>query len=138
MLMVIVIVSLMVLIAYPKVSSAMITTNVRGARTTLANMFAKARTVATSGSRRTAVRFNGNQVYVTAAPRMNPGAGTIDTVGAVENLNAVYGVSVSAGADSIGFDPRGIRGIGAAAVTITVAKNGHTESVVVNSMGKVQ
>jgi Tfp pilus assembly protein FimT len=136
MLMVIVIISIMVLIAYPKVSSAMVQNNVRGARTTLANMFATARAVATQTSRQTRLVFNGNRVWVVASPRLT-GAGTFDTVGAIENLNAVYGVTVTSPVDSIKFDPRGLAAGFGVPVTFKVAKSGHTDSIVVDGLGRV-
>ena len=105
-LMAIVIVAMLVLIGFPKVSSAMVKTNVRGARTTLANMFTKARTVATQTNRKTRLKFNGNQVWIVASPRLLPGAGTVDTIGPVENLNTLYGVTVTSPVDSVTFERR--------------------------------
>ena len=139
MLMAIVIVGAVTLILFPKMTSAMVKVDVRGARTTLANVVAKARAAATTTSRQTAVRVVGNRVMVTARPRLTPaGAGTIDTLGGVQDLNALYGVSVSpgSGGDSIPFDPRGIRSLGGT-VKITVARSGHTDSVVIDPLGRV-
>lgn len=137
MLMVIVIVGMLVLIGFPKVSSAMVKTNVRGARTTLANMFTKARTVATQTNRKTRLKFNGNQVWIVASPRLLPGAGTVDTIGPVENLNTLYGVAVTSPVDSITFDPRGLAAGFGATSTLKVAKSGHTDSIVVDGLGRV-
>ena len=65
----VIIVSVMSLMAYPRVNSAMIKSNLRGGRTRLANMFATARAAATQNSRTGAyVKFNGNTAVVTAAP----------------------------------------------------------------------
>lgn len=138
-LLVIVIVSILVLIGYPKVSSAMIKTNVRGARTTLANMFSKARAAATQTNRRTRLVFNGNRVWIVASPRTLPGAGTADTIGPVENLNTLYGVTVtsSPAVDSVKFDPRGLAAGFGATSTLKVAKSGHTDSIVVDGLGRV-
>lgn len=136
-LMAIVIVALLVLIGFPKVSSAMIKTNVRGARTTLANMFTKARTVATQTNRKTRLKFNGNQVWIVASPRLLPGAGTVDTIGPVENLNTLYGVTVTSPVDSVTFDPRGLAAGFGASSTLKVAKSGHTDSIVVDGLGRV-
>ena len=66
----VVIVGVMSLMAYPRVSRSMIKSDLRGGRTRLANMFATARAAATQNSRTiTYVRFNGNTAVVTAKPR---------------------------------------------------------------------
>jgi prepilin-type N-terminal cleavage/methylation domain-containing protein len=135
-LLAIVIVGILALIGYPKVSRGLVKTDVRGARTTLANMFARARTAATTGNRKTAVQFAGNQVLVTASPRLTAG-GSIDTVGAVQDLHAVYGVTVATTLDSFAFDPRGIRDLGAGSVTVSVARSGYKDSVVVDALGRI-
>lgn len=137
-LLVIVIISILVLISYPKISSAMVKTNVRGARTTLANMFSKARTAATQTNRKTRLVFSGNRVWIVASPRL-AGAGTADTIGPVENLNTIYGVTVtsSPAVDSVKFDPRGLAAGFGATSTLKVAKSGHTDSIVVDGLGRV-
>ena len=138
MLMVILIISMLVLISYPKISSAMVKTNVRGARTTLANMFSKARTAATQSNRKTRLKFGGNRVWIVASPRLVALAGsTVDTIGPVENLNTVYGVSVTSPVDSVTFDPRGLAAGFGATSTLKVAKSGHTDSLVVDGLGRV-
>jgi hypothetical protein len=71
-----------------------------------------------------------------ATPRLT-GAGTFDTVGAIENLNAVYGVTVTSPVDSIKFDPRGLATGFGVPVTFKVAKSGHTDSIVVDGLGRV-
>jgi prepilin-type N-terminal cleavage/methylation domain-containing protein len=137
-LLAVVIVSVLVLIGYPKVSRAMAKTDVRSARTALANMFAKARAAATQSSRKTALRFNGNQVLVTAKPRLVAvGGSNIDTVGTVLNLNTLYGVTVTPGIDSVGFDPRGLGTNFRLGETFSVARDGHTDSVTIDGLGRV-
>lgn len=137
-LLAVVIVGVLALIGYPKVSRALVQTDVRSARTALANMFAKARASATQGSRATALRFDGNQVLVTAKPRMtSDGVSVIDTVGTVQNLYAVYGVTISSDVDSIGFDPRGLGSNFGSETTILVARSGHSESITIDGLGRV-
>ena len=138
MLMAVVIVGALVLIGYPKVSRAMVTTDVRSASTALANMFAKARAAATQGSRKTAVVFNGNQVLVTAKPRLvASGGSTIDTVGGVMDLHTLYGVTVSPGVDSVAFDPRGLGSNFGSSKSFIVARSGHSESITIDGLGRV-
>ena len=137
-LLAVVIVSILVLIGYPKVSRAMAQTDVRSAQTALANMFAKARAAATQGSRKTALMFDGNQVLVTAKPRLvSDGVSAIDTVGTVMNLNALYGVTVTPGVDSVAFDPRGLGSNFGTTTTFSVARGGHTDSVTIDGLGRV-
>jgi len=139
-LIVIVIVGILVLIGYPKVSTAMVTTNVRGARTTIVNMIAKARAVATQSSRRSAqLEFVGNTVMITATPRVVFLLGsTKDTVGTMQNLNAIYGVTVTPPGAPIKFDPRGIGSGFGTSSTISVTKSGKTQTIQIDMLGRVQ
>jgi hypothetical protein len=66
-----------------------------------------------------------------------PGVGTVDTIGPVENLNTLYGVAVTSPVDSITFDPRGLAAGFGATSTLKVAKSGHTDSIVVDGLGRV-
>jgi prepilin-type N-terminal cleavage/methylation domain-containing protein len=138
----IVVVSLLALIGYPRAVNAIATTNVRAARTTVINMIAKARTVATQTNRRSAqIEFTGNKVVVTATPRLVSLAGSSkDTVAPVRDLNAMYGVTVTStlGVNGvIAFDPRGI-GIGLGASSqISLTKSGKTQMFTVDKLGRV-
>ena len=135
-LIVVVLIGAVALIGWPKVASGLAKNNLRSSRTTLANMFVKARAVATQQNRRTSVDFNGNNVVVTASPRKLAGVGTVDTVGAVEKLDLLYGVSVSAPVSSVAFDPRGFRSLGASSKFV-VTRNGKRDSIMVDALGKV-
>lgn len=132
------IVSLLVLIGIPKFNEAMATQNVRGARTMMVNLVAKARAAATQGNRRTRLVTNGNRAWIVATPRVTPVAGsTFDTVGVVENLNSRYGVALTrVNADSIKFDPRGMSW-GGIVDTMRMTKSGHTDWLAIDAMGRV-
>jgi prepilin-type N-terminal cleavage/methylation domain-containing protein len=138
-LIVVVLLGLMVLIGLPKISSAMVRTDVRGARTTVVNMVAKARAASVQSNRITWVKINGTFVYVGATPRLLPaGLSTTDTIGAVQDLAELYGVAV-AGEDSIQFDPRGFgTGFIAAGETITVSRDGHSSIITIDGLGRVR
>jgi prepilin-type N-terminal cleavage/methylation domain-containing protein len=137
MLIVVVLIGIVTLIGFPKVSSGLAKSNLRSSRTTLANMFAKARAVATQGNRRTWVNFNGNNVVVTASPRAVVLAGsTVDTVGAVEKLDLLYGVTLTAPVTSVAFDPRGFGSLGTSR-TFVVARNSKRDSIIVDGLGRV-
>jgi prepilin-type N-terminal cleavage/methylation domain-containing protein len=141
MLIVIMIIGILVLIGYPKVSRAMATTNVRGARTTIVNMIAKARAVATQSNRQSAqLEFVGNSVLVTAQPRASLVNGTKDTVAGVQNLNTIYGVTVNTGGiAAVVFDPRGIgTGFNSTGSDILISKSGKTQTIHIDMLGRVK
>jgi prepilin-type N-terminal cleavage/methylation domain-containing protein len=140
-LIVVVLLGLMVVIGLPKVSSAMVRTDLRGARTTLVNTVAKARAASVQSNRITWVKVNGNFVHVGATPRLVvDGVSTTDTVGAVQDLAELYRVAVVAGGpDSIQFDPRGFgNGFTAAADTIFLSRDGHTSFIAIDGLGRVR
>jgi prepilin-type N-terminal cleavage/methylation domain-containing protein len=136
----VVVLSLLCLIGFPKLRSAMARNNVRASRTQLVNMVAKARASATITNRRTWLRIKGNQAVIMARPRAVFLAGSdADTIGVVEDLNSRYGTTITTfNNDSVGFDPRGF-GLwsGNTSYNIKVAKSGYTDSVVVDSKGRV-
>lgn len=137
-LIVVVLLGLIVLVAYPKMSSAMLRNDVRSARTAMVNLVAKARAGATQGNRATWIKFEGNSAYVIARPRRLPTPGSnADTLGAVENLAEAYGVALAADVDSIQFDPRGIgTGFGSAA-TIMVSHGSYSDAITIDALGRV-
>jgi prepilin-type N-terminal cleavage/methylation domain-containing protein len=140
-LIVIVILGILVVAAYPRVGQALVKNDVRSARTTLANTFARARAVAMQRSHSASVDFNGNNIAVTAGPRTVPsGLSTVDTIGGVQNLNALYGVTVSLSQSvtSVDYDPRGFAGgLGTTPLTIVVSRSGKRDSVSLDYLGRV-
>ena len=139
MLVALVVVSLVLLIGLPKFSSAMTSQNLRGARTTVINMLAKARAASTETNRLTWLKVSGNKAWILARPRTVAVAGSnADTLGVVEDLSKRYGATVVMSRDSIGFDPRGIASeLGGGPVTLTVTKSSHSEVVTIDALGRV-
>lgn len=139
-LVVVVVLGLLVLIGFPKMSSALVRNDLRGARTSVINLVAKARAVAAQSNRRTWIKFEGNTAYVLARPRLTVGGAGIDpadTVGAIQNLADVYAVALTADVDSIQFDPRGFgSGFGANA-TIVLARGGYNSTITIDGLGRV-
>lgn len=133
---VVVIIGAMLLIAWPKVASGLAKNNLRSSRTTLANMFARARTVATQTNRRTSINFNGNNVVVTASPRTLAGAGTVDSMGGVAKLYELYGVTLTAPVTSVAYDPRGFATLGTLR-TFVVVRNSTRDSIMVDGLGRI-
>jgi len=134
-LIVVVVLGLIMVIGYPKVGAAMGKTDLRSARTTVINLVATARAASVQTNRPTWIKFEGNKAYVLARPRKKAGAGTADTVGTVQDLSAQYKVTVAPVLDSIQFDPRGF-GV-SLADTVTLTRNGHTETVRLDGLGRV-
>jgi prepilin-type N-terminal cleavage/methylation domain-containing protein len=134
----VVILGILVVAVYPRVGQVMVKNDVRSARTTLANTFAKARAVAMQRSRSASVNFNGNNIAVTAKPRTIPdGLSTMDTIGAVQNLNALYGVTVSAPVGSVDYDPRGFAGgLSGTPLVFVVSRSGKRDSVSLDYLGR--
>jgi prepilin-type N-terminal cleavage/methylation domain-containing protein len=138
MMIVVVIASLLVLVGLPRLRQALAQSNVRGARTTVVNMLARARAGATQSGRQTWLKFSGNTAIVLARPRRNAGAGDADTLGAIQNLSTQYGVTLTTNTDSIQFDPRGLSsGFVATGATITVAKGSHSNQIKVDGLGRI-
>ena len=122
-----------------QVHHAMTAQNLRGSRTTVVNMLAKARAASTETNRLTWLKVSGNKAWILARPRTVAAAGSnADTLGVVEDLNKRYGTTVAMSRDSIGFDPRGIASeLGGGAVTLTVTKSSHSEVVTIDALGRV-
>ena len=136
-MLVVTILGIVVLIGYPRMSAGMTSTNVRGARTTLINLVAKARTAATQNNRIALLKIEGNNAFVLMRPRLLPGAGNADTLGAVERLGDSYGVTLTAAIDSVRFDPRGLGTGFGTGTTFLVSRNGRTETIMIDGLGRV-
>jgi prepilin-type N-terminal cleavage/methylation domain-containing protein len=137
-MLVITILGVVMLVGYPRVRDGMTSSNVRGARTTLINLLAKARTSATQINRNTWLKIAGNDAFILARPRLVTAAGSdADTLGPVERLGASYGVTVTGEIDSIGFDPRGMGTGFGAGTTFLVSRDGKTETIRVDGLGRV-
>ena len=136
-LIVVVVLGLMTLIAFPRMSAAMSRSDLRSARTTMINLVVMARVASMQSNRVTWVKVEGNSAYVGATPRLTPVAGsTADTVGVIHDLGEAYGVTL-AGVDSIRFDPRGFGAGFGALGTITLSRDGHSEIITIDGLGRV-
>jgi prepilin-type N-terminal cleavage/methylation domain-containing protein len=137
-MMVVTILGAVTLIGYPRMRDGMTRTNVRGARTTLINLLSKARTAATQTNRITLLKIEGNNAFVLARPRLvADGVSNADTLGPVEPLGDIYGVTVTAAIDSVRFDPRGLGTGFGGGTDFLVSKNGKTETIRVDGLGRV-
>jgi Tfp pilus assembly protein FimT len=136
MLIAVVLIGIISLIAFPKVSNALAKNNLRSARVTMANMFGKARATAVGTNKKTWLNFTGNNVYVTTEINPPVAGNSRDTVGTVQRLDVVYGVTLTPGAATVAYDPRGFATTGGT-LNFVVAKSGKRDSVRVDGLGRI-
>lgn len=138
MLIVVVIIGVMLGIGFPKLRTGMINNNVRAARTALINMIAGARNAGSQTNRSTWVKIEGNRAVVMARPPFSTAGGrTADTIGPVQNLGQLYGVTVTASpADSFRFNPT-LTSLDVVGTTFTISRSGRVETVAVDGLGRV-
>jgi Tfp pilus assembly protein FimT len=131
-----VIIGLVAAYAVPRLTGGAAKSNVRSARGHIISLYAKARAGAIETSRSTTLNFDANQAWVTATPRLAAGAGTVDTLGQVDNLNSRYGVTITwSPSAQLTIDPRGF---GSTTVTtVWVTRSGVTDSMVVSGFGRL-
>jgi Tfp pilus assembly protein FimT len=130
-------IGIMLSIGFPKLRSGMINNNVRGARTALINMIAGARNAGSQTNRSTWVKVEGNRAVVLARPRrdlVNTGATNADTIGPVQNLGQLYGVTITP--DSFRFNPT-LTSFDIVGKTFTITRSGRVETVTVDGLGRV-
>ncbi len=123
-------------LALPSLSRAVSRQGAWNARAAAISMYARARTSALETGRPTTLAWTGNVGLITATPRLSTGAGTLDTIGPVQNFNMIYGVAVSGTpGTSLTIDPRGLGTSGS--TTLFFARNSVTDSVMVTGYGRV-
>lgn len=136
-LLVIAILGITALIGLPRMSAGMTSASVRGARTTLINLLARTRIAATQSNRIAVLKIEGNNAVILLRPRLLPGVGNADTLGAVARLGDTHGVTVTATIDSVRFDPRGLATGFGTGTTFLVSRNGTTETIRIDALGRV-
>src|SRR5690348_1117413 len=91
----IIIASVIAALGFPKIHTALDKTNVRAARVDVATFTAIARSAAVQRGCRAVIHFvsgSSASLWVTVCPRYAPGAGTVDTLAAIDNLVKRYNV----------------------------------------------
>ena len=133
---VIVVAGLLFLIGLPRLRDAVARNNVYQARVAVSALYARARAVSIEQGRLGYLARNGNRITVLV--RVAPtGAAWADTIGVVEDLNARYGVTVTATDDTIRFDPRGF-GMNDTPESIAVSRDGIADTVFISAFGRIQ
>jgi prepilin-type N-terminal cleavage/methylation domain-containing protein len=131
LLIVVLVIGMVTLFAFPRAGAVLDHVQVRGARTAIVNKLNATRIAARSSNRVAVLRLAGNSLWL----ELNAMSGTSKTVlpGGV-GLNSSYGVTVS-GPDSVKFDPRGLSQSGTQ--TYLVSRNGWSDSVTINGYGRI-
>jgi prepilin-type N-terminal cleavage/methylation domain-containing protein len=135
LLLVVVIIGILVALASPKLRGAWFRTEVINARNAMANLYTTARLTALQTGRTVTFQRVGNLVLITANPRLVEVSGsTIDTVGAVVDLNDRYGVTVGGTAPSVTVYPKGLGGV---AFEWTVTRAEFADTLEVSAFGRI-
>ena len=141
MAIVLVLIGIIAMIGFPKIRTALDKTNVRSARVSISSFAAEARAAGAQRGCRAVIHFISgvtSRAWVTACPRRQPGAGTVDTVAMIDDVGARFSVQMTITRDSVQYDPRGLSMDNATTIvrfTGNVAAN--TDSVVINPLGRV-
>lgn len=141
MAIVLVLIGIIAMIGFPKIRTALDKTNVRSARVSISSFVAEARAAAAARGCHAVIHFVAgatSRAWVTACPRQQPGAGVVDTVAMIDDVDARFNVGMTFTRDSVQYDPRGLSMDNATTIvrfTGNIAAN--TDSVVINTLGRV-
>ncbi|MGH7646128.1 MAG: pilus assembly FimT family protein [Gemmatimonadales bacterium] len=111
--------------------------SVRGARRAFITHLARARATAVQRGCSAVLHMDAGAgaVWLTACPLTSGGAAAVDTVGEVDNLMDRFGVSVTAGGDSVLYTPQGLA-FAASSVPLTFSRGEHSASLEVTPVGR--
>ncbi len=136
MLIVVGMIGLMGLFAWPKVAGVFDQTQVRSARLAVLNKFNQARINARQSSRHAYLIRSGDVLWIERRPRVVPLVlSTRDTIGGYLNLEATYGVTATASLDTVAVDPRGLTDN--RTWRMMLVRGGARDSVVISGFGRV-
>lgn len=134
MLIVVSMIGLMALFAWPKVVRILNQRQVGSARLAVLNKFNQTRMNARQSSRTAFLIRSGEVMWVERRPRVETLAGsTRDTVGGYLNLEQ-YGVTTTATSDTVTVDPRGLT---AGTWRIVFDRSGVQDSIIISGFGRV-
>lgn len=136
LMVVIVIIGIMTAIAFPNLRSVFNARDARAARREVAGKLEQARsTASTRGCSAELILTIGTDSEAWVESCLATGGG-LDTVGGFTSIGDRYGVSITATRDTIRYSPVGVS-VGGTAATLTFAKGGRTETLVVSALGRV-
>ena len=138
MLMVVGMIGLLSLFAFPKVMGVFDQSQVRGARLAVLNKFNSARIQARQSARSTFLIRSGALVWIERTPRVTPlmDGSTRDTVGGFVNLRENYRVVTSGNLDTIPIDPRGLSQAGGTR-QLVFTRGTARDSIIISGFGTV-
>jgi prepilin-type N-terminal cleavage/methylation domain-containing protein len=135
LLIVVVIIGILVALASPRIRSGLLRNEVISARNAMANMYTTARLTALQTNRTVTLQYTGGLVFITASPRLVAATGsTADTIGAVRNLAADHGVTLSGTPAAVTVNPRGL---GGTAFTWIATRAEFAETLSVSAFGRI-
>lgn len=137
-LIVMVLIGIIASLGIPRIRSAIYKQNVRSARVLAGTLVVKARAAAIQRGCASAVHFStgtNGKMWVTTC-KTNATAG-IDTLGGMESIAARYSVTFSPSTDSVRFMPNGLALNNNAGTVLKFTSSSYSDSVMVNSVGKV-
>ena len=132
--MVVVMIAIMSLFAFPKVIRAFDQSQVKGARLSVLNKFNAARLAARQSSRHVYLIRVADALWIEREPRVTPqGFDTRDTVGGFLNLG---GVTMSGTLDTVPIDPRGLTQ-GGGTWQLNFTRGAANDSLIISGFGTV-
>jgi prepilin-type N-terminal cleavage/methylation domain-containing protein len=135
MLIVVSMIGLMALFAWPKVVRILNQRQVGSARLAVLNKFNQTRMNARQSSRTAFLIRSGDLLWIERRPRVVPdGISTRDTVGGWLNLERTYGVTTTATSDTVTVDPRGLT---AGTWRMVFDRSGVQDSIIISGFGRV-
>jgi prepilin-type N-terminal cleavage/methylation domain-containing protein len=136
MMMVVLIISLTTLMAIPPFRAAVNRSNMLSARAKVMASYGAARAAAAGSGRVTTLNVVGNQVWVTATPRLKAGAGAVDTIVLPKNLYGLYGVTATPSAGAVVVNQTGL-GINGSTTNIVLSHGDLSDTVKISKYGRV-
>jgi len=135
MLIVVSMIGLMALFAWPKVVRILNQRQVGNARLAVLNKFNQTRMNARQSSRTAFLIRSGDLMWIERRPRVVPdGVSTRDTVGGWLNLERTYGVTTTASSDTVTVDARGLT---AGTWRMVFDRAGVQDSLIISGFGRV-
>jgi prepilin-type N-terminal cleavage/methylation domain-containing protein len=119
-------------IAFPKATSMMTSLGVRAATQNVASYLATTRAAAIQTGRTATFVRQGNVIWV----RITHSNGVVDTIGAPRDLNAEHGVALS-GPDTIAYNARGFAVALSSTAVIVATRDAERDSACVFGLGKI-
>jgi prepilin-type N-terminal cleavage/methylation domain-containing protein len=136
LLVVVVIIGVVSIIAFPRIQAAWVRSSMHGARNKIVHL----RLIAGRRDRDQPQRLGAlprGHGLGPASPRLaTTGTGTVDTLGNVQSLNAAYGIGLASSSDSLQIDPRGL-GVNSSSTSFSISKYGYADTLIVSGFGRI-